>query len=61
MNGAPADLTPREFVLLEYLIRNAGRVIGKAELLDHVWDSAADVAPECRRGLCRLPAAQDRE
>src|SRR4249920_1734021 len=39
----PADLTPREFVLLEYLIRNAGRVIGKAELLDHVWDSAADV------------------
>jgi DNA-binding response OmpR family regulator len=26
-------------------MRNAGRVIGKAELLDHVWDSASDVAP----------------
>ena len=41
MNGVPADLTPREFLLLEYLIRNAGRVIGKVELLDHVWDNAA--------------------
>ncbi|HJQ87126.1 MAG TPA: response regulator transcription factor [Propionibacteriaceae bacterium] len=45
VQDAPADLTPREFVLLEYLIRNAGRVIGKAELLDHVWDSATEVAP----------------
>ena len=44
-NGVPTDLTPREFLLLEYLMRNAGRVIGKAELLDHVWDSASDVAP----------------
>ena len=39
------DLTLREFALLEYLIRNVGRVVGKAELLDHVWDNAADVAP----------------
>jgi two-component system OmpR family response regulator len=45
VNGVPTDLTPREFLLLEYLMRNAGRVIGKAELLDHVWDSASDVAP----------------
>ena len=45
VNGVAADLTPREFVLLEYLMRNAGRVIGKAELLDHVWDNAAEVAP----------------
>ncbi|MCW2810523.1 MAG: DNA-binding response regulator, OmpR family, contains and winged-helix domain [Friedmanniella sp.] len=45
VEGRPVELTPREFVLLEYLMRNAGRVIGKNELLDHVWDSAADVAP----------------
>ena len=45
VNGVPTDLTPREFLLLEYLMRNAGRVIGKAEFLDHVWDSASDVAP----------------
>jgi two-component system, OmpR family, response regulator len=56
-------LTPREFVLLEYLIRNAGRVIGKAELLDHVWDSAADVAPnavEVYVGYLRRKIGNDR-
>ena len=61
--GVPADLTPREFVLLEYLIRNAGRVIGKAELLDHVWDSAADVAPnavEVYVGYLRRKIGNDR-
>ena len=61
--GAPADLTPREFVLLEYLIRNAGRVIGKAELLDHVWDSAAEVAPnavEVYVGYLRRKIGNDR-
>jgi len=63
VDGAPADLTPREFVLLEYLIRNAGRVIGKAELLDHVWDSAADVAPnavEVYVGYLRRKIGNDR-
>ncbi len=32
-------LTPREFSLLEYLIRQAGQVVSKATLLEHVWDS----------------------
>jgi len=40
----PVELTPREYLLLEYLMRNAGRVVAKTELLDHVWDNAADVA-----------------
>ena len=39
------SLTPREYVLLEYLMRNTGRAVGKTELLDHVWDRAAEVAP----------------
>jgi DNA-binding response OmpR family regulator len=32
-------LTPREFALLEYLIRRAGQVVSKVTLLEHVWDS----------------------
>ena len=31
------DLTPREFSLLEYLLRNAGQTVSKIEILDHVW------------------------
>jgi DNA-binding response OmpR family regulator len=34
----PLDLTPREFALLEYLMRHAGDVVSKRELLEHVWD-----------------------
>jgi two-component system OmpR family response regulator len=43
--GAPVELTSREFALLEYLARHAGRVLTKTELLDHVWDAAAETAP----------------
>ena len=33
----PIDLRPREFALLEYLLRNAGRVVPKTSILLHVW------------------------
>ena len=33
----PLDLRPREFALLEYLMRNAGRVVSKTSILSHVW------------------------
>ncbi|NUR08782.1 MAG: response regulator transcription factor [Nocardioidaceae bacterium] len=36
------DLSPREFALLEYLMRRAGKVVSRTELLDHVWDDAYD-------------------
>jgi DNA-binding response OmpR family regulator len=36
--GQRIDLQPREFALLEYLMRNAGRVISKTMILEHVWD-----------------------
>ena len=36
--GNEIDLLPREFQLLEYLVRNEGRVISRAMLLQHVWD-----------------------
>lgn len=32
------DLQPREFALLEYLLRNRGRIISKTMLMEHVWD-----------------------
>ena len=42
--GEPVLLTPREFLLLEYLMRNPGRAIAKDELLVHVWDSDDELA-----------------
>lgn len=45
VGGEPVDLTPREFLLLEYLIHRAGEAVSKDELLEHVWDRAAEVAP----------------
>ncbi len=32
------DLPPREFALLEYLMRNAGRVVTKSMIIEHVWE-----------------------
>jgi two-component system, OmpR family, response regulator len=36
--GQSIDLRPREFALLEYLMRNAGRVVSKTMILSHVWE-----------------------
>jgi len=35
--GRTLELRPREFALLEYLMRNAGRVLSKTMILSHVW------------------------
>jgi DNA-binding response OmpR family regulator len=35
-------LTHKEYALLEYLVRNAGRVVGRAEIAEHVWDEHFD-------------------
>jgi DNA-binding response OmpR family regulator len=43
--GTYIDLTPREFSLLEVLMRRAGDVIPKHELLELVWGLEADVDP----------------
>ena len=40
--GKPLDLQAREFALLEYLMRNAGRVVTKTMILSHIWDYAFD-------------------
>jgi DNA-binding response OmpR family regulator len=40
--GREVALTTREYALLEFLARNAGRVVGRAEISDHVWDDNYD-------------------
>jgi two-component system OmpR family response regulator len=40
--GRGIELRPREFALLEYLMRNAGRVVTKTMILSHVWDYSFD-------------------
>src|SRR6516225_6366270 len=37
-SGRDIDLLPREFQVLEYLVRNEGHVVPRAMLLQHVWD-----------------------
>jgi two-component system OmpR family response regulator len=36
--GRKIDLQPLEFSLLEYLLRNAGKVVSKTMIMEHVWD-----------------------
>jgi two-component system OmpR family response regulator len=36
--GRSIELRPREFALLEYLLRNAGKVVSKTMILSHIWD-----------------------
>jgi two-component system, OmpR family, response regulator len=38
LNGKPVELQPREFQLLEFLMRNADRVVTRTMLLESVWD-----------------------
>jgi two-component system OmpR family response regulator len=40
--GQPLDLRPREFALLEYLMRHPGRVLSKTMILSHVWGYSFD-------------------
>ncbi|HWO41286.1 MAG TPA: response regulator transcription factor [Candidatus Eisenbacteria bacterium] len=59
--NAKIDLQPREFALLEYLMRNAGRVVSKTMIMEHVWDYNFDphtnVVEAC---VCRLRDKIDR-
>ena len=53
--GEEIELQPREFALLEYLMRNAGRVVSKTMIMEHVWDYNFDPhtnVVEAR--ICRL-------
>jgi two-component system OmpR family response regulator len=43
--GTPVTLTAREFALLEYFMRHAGQVLGRRQLIEHVWDFSFDGDP----------------
>jgi two-component system OmpR family response regulator len=40
--GRVIELTPKEFGLLEYLMRNAGTRVTRAQILNHVWNEPHD-------------------
>lgn len=41
--GREISLTTKEYTLLEYLAREKGKVVGRAEIAEHVWDETFDV------------------
>ena len=45
VNGANVDLSPREFSLLEALLRHAGMTLTRDQLLDHAWPFSVAVTP----------------
>jgi two-component system OmpR family response regulator len=56
------ELQAREFSLLEYLLRNAGRVVSKTMILEHIWDYAFDPQTNVVDVLvCRLRSKIDRD
>jgi two-component system copper resistance phosphate regulon response regulator CusR len=40
--GRKIELTLKEYALLEYLVRNAGQVLSRSMIVDHVWDQSFD-------------------
>ena len=42
VGGRPVELQPREFTLLAFLLRHAGRPVTKTMILEHVWDYSFD-------------------
>jgi heavy metal response regulator len=56
------DLQPREFALLEYLMRNAGRVASKTMIMEHVWEYNFDPQTNVVDVLvCRLRNKMERD
>ncbi len=56
------ELQPIEFSLLEYLLRNAGRVVSKTMIMEHVWDYNFDPQTNVVEArICRLRDKIDRE
>ena len=54
-NGEKIELQPLEFSLLEYLMRNAGRVVSKTMIMEHVWDYNFDPQTNVVEArVCRL-------
>jgi len=60
--GQRISLQPREFRLLEYFLRNPGRVLSKTLILEHVWDYSFDPQTNVVDVLvCRLRSKVDKD
>jgi two-component system, OmpR family, response regulator len=60
--GKKIELQPSEFSLLEYLLRNAGRVVSKTMIMEHVWNYDFDPQTNVVEArICRLRDKIDRE
>lgn len=56
------ELQPMEFSLLEYLMRNTGRVVSKTMIMEHVWDYSFDPQTNVVEArICRLRDKIDRD
>jgi DNA-binding response OmpR family regulator len=44
-DGKTVELSRKEYSLLEYLMRNSGRVVSKDNIISHVWNYEADILP----------------
>lgn len=44
-DNKPISLSSKEYALLEYLLRNKGKVLSKQNIMSHVWDFDADILP----------------
>jgi two-component system OmpR family response regulator len=61
-SGKRIELQPIEFSLLEYLMRNAGRVVSKTMIMEHVWDYNFDPQTNVVEArICRLRDKIDRD
>jgi DNA-binding response OmpR family regulator len=49
LNGNPLNLQPKEFALLEFLLRHPNQPFSSEALLDRVWSSESDAAPDTVR------------
>jgi two-component system OmpR family response regulator len=53
--GKEIELQPREFALLEYLMRNQAKVVSKTMIMEHVWDYSFDPQTNVVEArICRL-------
>jgi two-component system OmpR family response regulator len=60
--GKNVELQPIEFSLLEYLMRNAGRVVSKTMIMEHVWNYNFDPQTNVVEArICRLRDKIDRD
>ncbi len=56
------ELQPKEYTLLEYLMRNTGRVVSKTMIMEHVWDYNFDPQTNVVEArICKLREKIDRQ